>query len=706
MRVVIETAIEWIGNAAEQLLGPEIAARARAMLPGLPPEPALFDFSLGEEEGPGLFRELHFAEDITRYIMPESLWREFEAFYRGPQSLSWWLITGRAGTGKSRAAFEFCRALGTGRVELFRAGEFAIVETEPVVGENYSDWKAGFLDLAETTFEAWETWRPRQHTLLVIDKLAWSYNACLYDKSGEGEARRSQYDVAEIIRLLVQKAVKGDFGAFRVRLLLLEREYREANGERQPFAWYRNLPAYLSLRYKEEPMSLPPVTPDGLFNIACDVQEYIRRRSPETPYVVPRDFLEKLRAIDDMQRPLFAMLLAAYVVEDNSEEVTRHQVLDYALWREFGQVLQPSGIENTPQAMRALLVSTLTRGSVGACKLDDMHALWRSGLGAATEGDVGMFRLYPVEPDLLGEYFVLDGISQEGVLGATSIDDENVKSLILKAWETCPADVADFFEYCGQDFPDDTGWVETRFLDERLASADSVAKRWFMRTAANMMTRFGKRKTSVARKIFECMNRFGERGAFQSERSMAALALVRAYCETGQVDEASTIFMDMQSLGDSSEIRIRAAEASACLIEWLGKMGELVRARVLFEGWLAFERAEDLQLMRTQALVGLINGYGKAGDFAEARQLLGALAACGNSEALLAQFAKASINLIVLYARAGHLPEACEVFDSLESRGDSPALLEARIKAFKFLGFFTGGKAAKGAVRQTAPAAA
>ncbi|MDR1064324.1 MAG: hypothetical protein LBL48_10435 [Azoarcus sp.] len=707
MGIAIETAIEWIGNAADRLLKPEIAAKVRAVLPDLPPEPALFDFSRDEEEGPGLFRELHFAEGVTRHIMPEAVWRAFEAFCRGPQPLSWWLVTGKAGSGKSRAALELCRALETGRVVFFRAGEFVTVDVEPVVGENHSEWKAGFLDLAETAFSDWEAWRPRQHTLLVLDKLAWSYDACIDDKSAGEGALHSRYDVAEILRLLAQKEAKGDFGAFRVRLLLLEREYREADGERQPLAWYRALPTYLSLRHDEKPMPLPPLPSEGLLSIACDMQEYIRRSNPETLYVVPRDFLEKLRAIDEAQRPLFAMLLAAYATEDNSERVRRRQVLDYALWREHERVLRPVEMENIPQAMRALLVSTLTRGSVGTCKLDDVHVLWYSGLGAAASGDASMFRFYPVEPDLLGEYLVLSGVSQDDILGAVSIADNDVKSLILKAWETCPADVADFFECCGQDFADDPGWIETRFLDDRLAEADSVVQAWYMRAAASLMTRFDKKRIGAARKVFESMNRLGKEGAFQSERAGAALALVRAYCEAGLLDEASAIFTGMQSLaGSSGEARTRAAEASACLIEWLSKAGELVRARVLYEGWLVCENDGNLQLARAQALVGLVSGYGKAGEFSEARQLLGNLAACGYSDPLLAQFAKAATNLIVLYARAGHLPEACEMFDSLGSLGDSPVVLDVRAKALKFLEFFTAGSAKNGEKQGRPPAAA
>ncbi|MDR3212305.1 MAG: hypothetical protein LBT71_00065 [Azoarcus sp.] len=708
MGIAIETAVEWIENTAERFWKLGIAARVRTLLPDAPPEPALFDFSHDEEEGPGLFRELHFATSVTRHVMPESLWREFEAFYRAPQTVSWWMITGRAGTGKSRAAYEFCQALTTGKVELFEAGEFRVLETEPVVGENYSSWRAGFLDLADTPFDVWEAWRPRRHTLLVLDKLVWNDSARGDEKGEEDKSPPRWHDVAEIIKLLARKAVKGDFGSYRVRLLLLERDYREAGEDRRPFAWYRDLPAYLSLRHAEEPTPLPPVSPDGLFSIAWDMQESVRQDNLQALYVVPQDFLARLRVLDDGQRPLFAMLLAAYVTEDNSEEVTRRQVLDYALWREYERVLLPSEIENVPQAMRALVVSTLTNGSVGACRLDDVHALWYSGMGAEIEGDVNMFHPYPVEPDMLGEYFILDGVGQDDILGSASIADADMQSLILKAWEVCPGDVAEFFGRCGQDFADDLQWIETRFLNDQLMNANPVTKACYMRAAAALMTRFDRKKTGAVRMVFDGMNRFVE-GAeegelFCDERARATVTLVRAYCESGRVDEASSIFMGMRTLGESAEVRMRTAEAAACLIEGLSREGELVRARVLFEGSLAFENGEDFRLHRARALVGLINGYGKAGVLDEARRLLGNLAACGNSEALLAQRARASVNVILLHARAGHLPEACEVFEGLKALGDSPMVSEAREKAFRFLDFFTGNRHAS--EKQQTPAAA
>jgi len=711
MGLAADVAIEWIGDTTEKLFGRRAARVLRAMLPELP-GPVMRDPRPDDGAGaPGMFRDLRYAVRASRHIMDETLWRDFAAFYRDPARLSWWAFVGREGTGKSRAALEFCRALESGRVTFFRDGAFVASDVEPVDGENYSVWRAGFLDLAATPFSAWEAWRPRQHTLLVLDNVARNYAARL-GESGESEdadeaERRSRYDIAEIVKLLAEKAVKGEFGAFRVRLLLLDREYREADGEGAPLAWYENMPRYLSLQFRE-PAFMPAVCAEGLFSIARDMQEAVRLLDPETPYVVPRDFLDKLGAIDADLRPLFAMLLAAYVASDNDPVVTRREVFEYALWNEVSQVLQPAEVERTPQALKALVVSTLTDGRVGACKIDDAHPLWGSGLGYESDGDEVMFRLYPALPDLLGEYMVLEGVDQVDIFGSMRIADPDMRTLIRKAWEICPVDVADFFERAGQDFGVDARWIESIFLDRQIAELDAGVLGWFMHTAANLMSRFSKKEIDTARKVLEFMNEYAAPEAHHHERARASASFIRICCDAGLLEEASTVFVSLRTLKETRENRLCLADAVSCLIDGLGKAGELVRARVLFESTLAFDEAREVSAPRARALVGLIGGYGKAGDFEEARHLFDSLAACGDTEEVLAQRAKASIALILLYARVGREGEARALYEGMKALGDGPEARETRAKAGKFLDYLTTGGKAKSSEKgkETSPAVA
>jgi pentatricopeptide repeat protein len=649
--------------------------------------------------------------------MPESLWQDFEAFYRAPEALSWWLITASAGAGKSRTALEFCKALKTGRVVFFHAGKFRASEVEPIAGEDYSVWKAGFLDLANTPFSVWTTWRPRRHTLLVIDNVARHYNARLGEKADGENAQHNRHNIVEIIECLNARAAAGEFEQFRVRLLLLERDDKTPGADKWRLDWFEKLPREAPCCFRAQPTPLPSVPPEGLLAIAGDMRADIRRNKPEAPYVVPGDFLARLRALDGELRPLYAMLLVAYAAENNRPEATRNEMLDFILREEYENVLRPAGLKGTPQALRALVVSTLTGGKVGACKLDSAHPLWHSGLGFAADDGEGaggeggdsdktLFRLHPVEPAILGEYLVLHGVRREDIFSSECIGDGNMGTLIHKAWEVFPAEVFDFFDRCGQDFASSPEWIAIRFLNESLAGASAQVKLWYMRGAANLVARLDAKGIDTARAVLAEMDRLGEAGLFRRERARAVLGLIRICAEAGLPDEAHMLFMGMEAFGESKEIRLLRIEAAGHVIDGLSKMGELVRARLLYESMLAFETAEAIQPIRAAALATMMNGYGKAGDLAEARLLFDDMAGCGACAAVRTQRAQAAVGLIVLYARAGLLGEACTVFEDMQAFGDEAEIRELHHRAYRFLQFFTDKEPAKHTKKQDSVSAA
>ena len=674
----------WIKGVTGQFLGTRAAARQPS------PEPALLNLNNNEKQS-GLFQEFLFSERVTRYVMDESLWRDFESFYRVPQALSWWLITGKAGSGKSRAALEFCRALETGKADFHLSADTTEpIEIKPASDNDSSTWKAGFLNLAGTPFSTWKDWKPKQHTLLVLDRTTRHFNdgSRLCTGWQDGEDVRHRFNIVEIIKLLAAKAEQGDFGPFRVRLLLLEREHRQLSRD-----WYKDICVNSSLRFSEEPTTLPPVAPEGLFQIAQDVWKKAGTDDSNMPCGASDVFLEELCSVDNDRRPLFAMLLAAAMTtEEGAEfELTRQDVLKIALQNGYERILRLAGKESAAQATRIMALSTLTGGRLGACDLEKDHALWESGLGHAAGSEEGIFYPLPVEPELLGECFVLNDMQQGGIPEDVRIGDDEMRALIVKAWETCSPEVADFFECCGQDFSSDPAWIETRFLNCRLADVDTPL---YMRTAVNLVTWFAKGQLDAARKIYEHMNSVGNASMFCRERAEVSTNLIRIYCEAGMFDEASPIFLAMNSLGETEEVQRCRAAASVYLVGGLCKAGELVRARVMFEGALAFEESEEYQKPKALAVISLINGYARAGDFGEARELFGSLAAYGNAEAMRVLRAKASVNLIVSYCKAGHLKEAHAIHKGMQALGDEPKVCKECVKASRFLDFFSTAKQA------------
>ncbi|MCL1825531.1 MAG: pentatricopeptide repeat-containing protein [Betaproteobacteria bacterium] len=687
MGIALGNAFGWLSDVAGRLFGSKAAARSREISGGQTPEPALLDF-FNDNKQPGLFHDFHFSGRATRYVMDKSLWRDFETFYRAPQALSCWLITGSAGAGKSRAALEFCRALETGQADFRFADEAAgSAGAEPVIDKDFSAWKTGFLNLAGTPFSTWKDWEPKQNTLLVFDRATRHYNdgSRLCTGWADGEDARHRFNVGEIIKLLAAKAEQGCFGPFRVRLLLLEREHRQVSRN-----WYMDV-VNPALRFREESTPLPPMTPEGLFGIAQDIWKHIGQDDAAAPCAASDAFLEKLCSVDSERRPLFAMLLAAAMTTDGGAEsaFTRRDVLKLALQGGYERVLRLAGEEGAMQAMRILALSTLTGGRLGACDLDKDDALWDSGLGHAASGEEGIFYPWPVEPELLGECFILGDMGQDGVPEDVRIGDDEMRTLIVKAWETCSPEVAYFFECCGQDFSSDPAWIETHFLNCHLADVDTPL---YMQTAVNLVTWFGKGQLDAARKIYDHMNGVGNAGMFCRERAEVSTNLIRIYCGAGMFDEASPVFLTMNTLGGSKEVQRCRAAASVYLVEGLCKAKELVRARVMFEGALAFEETEEFLLPRALALISLINGYSRAGDFAEARELFGNLAVYGDSEKIRVLRAKASVNMIVCHCKAGHLEEAHTIYEGMRSLGDEAKVRKEYVKASKFLEYFTATK--------------
>ena len=348
--------------------------------------------------------------------------------------------------------------------------------------------------------------------------------------------------------------------------------------------------------------------------------------------------------------------------------------------------MQLAGEESAAQAMRSLALSTLTGGRLGACDLDKDHALWNSGLGHAATNEEGIFYPWPVEPELLGESFILDDMKQDGIPEDVRIGDDEMRALIVKAWETCSPEVAYFFECCGQDFSANPTWVETRFLNCRLTDVDTPL---YMRTAVNLVTWFGKGQLDAARKIHEHIESVGNAGMFCRERAEISTNLIRICCEAGMLDDASSIFLTIKNtLGESEEVRRCRAAAAVYLVGGSCKAGELVRARVMFESALAYEQTEEYRSPKALALISLINAYARAGDFSEAQGLFENLEAYGDSEEIRVLRAKASVHMVVSYSKAGHLKEARSILEGMQALGNDARVQAEYLQAAKFLDFY------------------
>jgi hypothetical protein len=94
-----------------------LAAQQDALLYHLNPQPPLEYTWYNAAENDAVFRQRY-----LDYVEPTHAWQQLWDFYNKDSLLEWWLVTGLAGTGKSRLALEFCLALHQQSTTLVSAG--------------------------------------------------------------------------------------------------------------------------------------------------------------------------------------------------------------------------------------------------------------------------------------------------------------------------------------------------------------------------------------------------------------------------------------------------------------------------------------------------------------------------------------------------------------------------------------------------------
>ncbi len=322
------------------------------------------------------------------------------------ESLSWMLIFGSGGVGKSRLAHEICKLVA-------------------------SEWYAGFLDHRDLNRD-WRNWQPLMPTLIVVDYAA----------------RTSQsFEDDPLVKMLADLSDRvGGQGlplARPVRLLLLDRI--------PDVTWLT------SLRlggYNTNDTQFRPANTEGLHLQTIDdpveIIEWILE-SQDTPAPRRETLSETLSRFDEQRRPLFALLLAETIIvePDNWLTLDKEAAIEGILNREQFRFWRPLG--SKPPEERVLALATVVRGlsaeattsieEVFLPKWDiDKHPKVFSEMTGHDSDQL----VWPLEPDILGEYFVVkqfDGLS------------DSHKSLFMTyAWHNARYETSDFLLRTFADF--------------------------------------------------------------------------------------------------------------------------------------------------------------------------------------------------------------------------------------------------------------
>jgi len=346
------------------------------------------------------------------YIGRESEEAKLATFLGGIQNFRWMLLWGPGGAGKSRLALELILAQSSGW------------------------WNAGFLDLEQAANPDWALWQPMLPTLFIIDDLVQHVDG-----------------LSRLLRGLAERETPHQLRC-PVRVLIIA---RESHG-----AWSDNIlvePRVKSLR--SDDLQLNPLS---------DAWPIFEQVLGSTSALVERreQILAEFAAIDRNRTPLFAHLMAdAMSSGQDVNEWSRTALLEEVLKRNRIKFWVPAaeslGFGIGPAAIakeeRLLAFATMVGSPAWPLTIEDLNKCSSSLLprwdldrhpklfNVMTGADAHL-AVPPLEPDIVGEYFVLEQLAALG---------NHSKELVELAWQNSPQRVAAIVRRCHRDALGDPG---------------------------------------------------------------------------------------------------------------------------------------------------------------------------------------------------------------------------------------------------------
>lgn len=617
---------------------------------------------------------LHYRAQRSPFVGRESELRKLREFTDSDKLFEWWIITGAGGHGKSRLALELCQRV--------------------------AGWRVGFLNPGKAKTE-WHTWQPDSPTLMIVDYA-----------SGRAE------DLRTMIHALKTRSVAPDWP---VRLLLLE---RETEGQ-----WWKDLiPSTTEGAQVEQakynvPLALTAMDDEHIW----DLISHILEKLGADPGGRKEDILAALDKIDSDRRPLYATMAAeAAALGEQIRSWDKTKLLDYILNREITEFWEKGGVTEydknlvafatmvggLPEEKLAELPDELELPTLKAGKRQYNPERLRAVYGRDIEGIIPK-----LEPDPLGEYFVLERLSPTNI-----VKQKKVQSLSSTAWYVNPSNHRLFLTLAIQDFTDHlalsaftapvyfdnraraqwSGFITNvsalaerikipeffesyfefqRDLSERF-SDESVLRYLYAKTSFNRITKYGlDGQIDHAQSLYDELVTLSVRNAsepeLRKEQATAALNLVVYYLMSGELNRAQSVCDGLIALSvrysGEPTLREERAKADFNLIQWCSKAGKLDHALPVYDRLVAlsekYTSETAIRELRAQAAFHLVNGYSLAGKLDHAQSRYDELATLSErfteELALREERAGAAFNLMNDYSKAGKLENAESLYNEL-----------------------------------------
>lgn len=364
-------------------------------------------------------------------------------------NVAWFQLAGVAGQGKSRLAFDLMSDL-----------------TKDDLKQKLGFWRAGFLTENDINFfeDRWDNWEPSTHHLLIFDyvigreeKIKFILQKLIY--------RDRQKKFTHKIRILLLERQRWDQGSF-----IKSTDQNNESDTTHSKSVSNKAEWFLKLRENDDPEA-DRITP---FRFESGVEELKELNTNDLLFIVRKlvkqfssqeltlseaELIRTLKRIDDSGRPLYAYLLAQQlsVNQEGFQDWTKIKLLtsqlerDEIRWRQaFEKDKAPIWGDNHPAMKLAVLATIVRTVRFNDPQIKQHFGSINSDIGKAavsiTSGRLNNSKrpkeIYALEPDLLGEWFVLYCF-YEGL---------EFKELLNIAWRYSPKETAIFLQRITQDF--------------------------------------------------------------------------------------------------------------------------------------------------------------------------------------------------------------------------------------------------------------
>lgn len=578
-------------------------------------------------EGTG---RLHFSAQKVPFVGRKSEIKKIEEFLYSKEKFSWWIITGSGGLGKSRLALEICR--------------------------RNEGWRSGFLD-SRRSFDLWDQWSPEFPTLVIVDYAA-----------AKAESLR---DIISSIQ------DRSDSLSWDVRFLLVE---REASGK----WWDDFIPSKREgLAIKEaqfaDPLALAPLTEDDIWST---IHYILDRKKANIPN--KEETINQIRQIDPELRPLYAALCAeALAIEGNIRGWEKTKLLDWILSREEREFWRPAGITEFDKSL--LCFATMINGIPysNSQSLGNIipKSLFELGIKQFDKKRYEIISnqgnnetLMPLEPDIVGEYFVLRFLANDSSLA----DDFN-----SFAWNNYLPVYWEFLNKCGEDFPNNGCLFE---LVQIIPSKYPQNAVWAT-LCVNFINYYGiMGSMGDAVKIYNGLKKLADQYPddqnISKQLAFGMFNLINHYGTIGGMDDAQKIYEELKELANkhpnNQGIRENLARGMVNLVNYYGEMGSIDEAKEICEELkeLTNEYPDDQGIRKILAfcMVNLITDCAKIGNMNDARKIYKELKKLTDiypdNQTIREAFAIGMVNLINHYGKNGRIDDCMELYDGLKELTD------------------------------------